>query len=373
MKKIFILLIIFSFVSFGASAIVTSSNQEGPVDGTFETINYNNPVEIDAFTFEYDGSADPSNLNPQDTYYFKLDVTEYDSIDDLERVQIIFYDQDVVTFSDDLETSNTGDVVVFEWQKDDELSIGGEMGINYSSSLNKSPSGITWEITSSTAPALTVDPNNKTGAAFEVEFKISKVANESSNWTFGFNIDDGVLNPDAASKNVSNASIQTGNDPEGGQTTYTMGWYGEISVPSGTIQWTSIEPNTNFDSANSDVLVDGFTFISNGDYAEAVAVSKTWAAITSQLGNVTGVALTSSTDITNNDPEQTFALKIESIEMVTNTDTNKSYSDQLIINSSQSRTDEDGVSQSYTIYIMTPAIIQNATYSGDIKFVITND
>lgn len=372
MKKVFVFLIITLISSLSIQVVLTSSHEEGPVPGEFTSTGFNNPVEIDQFVFKDNTGLSinsGASLNPQNIYYFKLDITDHDTVADLDQVQVIFYDNSV-TFGDSLTTSDEGDVVVFEWDKDDSLSQGGEMGILKNSTLAVSHSGITWEIISSTAPALSAD-ENLTQVSFEVSFKISKVADEgTNNWTFGFNIDDGVENPTAANKNVSNASIQTVVNPEGASHTYDMAWYGEIEVPSGPIQWSSITPGIDFGDANSDATITGFTFISNGDFYEEVAVEQVWNASGAAVANVTSASLAVSTDITNNNPAQTFAVQVESSEIVPNL--GQAYSNQLQINTGLATT-ESGTTRDYTLSLKTTTNLQNATYSGSIKFVIANN
>lgn len=385
MKKLILLFLLIAMLTM-YSQVPISSNDSDDVPGSFTSSGYNNPVEITNFIFNDsngDAVTDGSSLSPQGTYYFKLDITEYDTLADIERVQIIFY-EDSKTFGSETSTTNTGDYVIFEWNRtaigDSDLPDG-EVLINFESSfISGNDSDISWQVINKTGPSISANDTDTT-VSFEVEFKISKVAREGSgNWQFGLNIDDGLENPTASSTNKSGSAIRTGNDPLGGSHSYSMDWYGEISIPDATVDWSGeISPGSRFNDANSELHIQNIKYISNGSYAEEIAVEESWTASGAKVAGVTGVDLVSVNDLTTNDTAQTFALKIngsddlDSAIEITPNDSIITYSDQIAVRSGESNTTENGNLSEYYLYLSTSTELQNATYTGNLKFVITND
>lgn len=389
-----------SIIFLAASLLVLGSYQvfnieantnNDTIDGEFKSSGYNNPVEVTNFVFTEvntdSGIGDGSSLTPQKEYYFKFDILEYDTFEDVQSVEIVFYNT-TSALTTDPSTTTDGAVAVFEWHRGEAYTTAGAMGLSTTSAgvrtISNTLSGITWEVTNSTAPALD-GANSSTEVAFEVSFKISKVAEEgTNNWQFGYIIKDGLLNLSETAI-VSNVAIAEGSSPDASSFAYSMDWYGEIEVPASGISWTAISPGMAFDDAASLQTSGAVKYIANGDYFEKVQVTEVWNVTNAVLDNVTNASLTSGSIVAANNPPQGFALKVVSGSVVSGSFTPSGqgdeftpnndgdpYSAEIVLSNETYLADEAGRHKIYQFKVQTSTDLQNATYTGNIKFTISN-
>jgi len=298
-------------------------------------------------------------------------------------VEVVFYNT-TSALNVDPSTTTDGAMAVFEWNRNNAFTTAGAMALSQTGSgvleISNTFSGITWEVTNSTAPALD-GANSSTEVAFEVSFKISKVAEQGTdNWQFGYVIKDGLQNLSEVSI-ASNVAIEADN----GATYYSMDWYGEILVPATGISWTSITPGMDFDDAGSLQTTGAIKYIANGDYYEKVQVTEVWNVTNAQLSNVTNANLTTGAIVNTTNPPQTFALRVVTGSGLSSNftpSTNESefqpdydgdiYSAEIVLRNETYLADEAGRQEIYQFKVRTSTDLQNATYTGNIKFTISN-
>ena len=382
------LLVFGSYQTFDVIADTTDTTPEDDtIEGEFTSSGYNNPVEVTSFTFSEANTTTAitvgETLTPQKEYYFKLDILEYDTFEDIESVEVVFYNT-TSALTVDPSTTTDGAMAVFEWNRNNAFTTAGAMALSQTGSgvleISNTFSGITWEVTNSTAPALD-GANSSTEVAFEVSFKISKVAEQGTdNWQFGYVIKDGLQNLSEVSI-ASNVAIEADN----GATYYSMDWYGEILVPATGISWTSITPGMDFDEAGSLQTTGAIKYIANGDYYEKVQVTEVWNVTNAQLSNVTNANLTTGAIVNTTNPAQTFALRVVTGSGLSSNftpSTNESefvpdydgdiYSAEIVLRNETYLADEAGRQEIYQFKVRTSTDLQNATYTGNIKFTISN-
>ena len=420
-----------SITTMNAYGIVQSNDgtpEDDTIDGEFTSSGYNNPTEVTHFEFkEIDdtNSISGSNiisgasLTPQKKYYVKLEIYDRETIADVTRVAVSFFDNtdysDGDTFRGKPEPSSTsnGKSVVIGWDRGNLHSSQGAIGLytsvnpvedpnrsmDYHAVVGNTISSInSWEIVQSTAPAVGVN-ENLTEAAFEFIFKISRVAREGiNNWQFGYYIQDGVQNNNTINT-ITNPGITTGSDPDSGRSTYSMQWYGEINVPT-TISWAGITPGVDFTDSASVVTGAGFKYYVNGGFEIAAQISNQWTPSATQVANVQPAQLTEAAIIDASNPPQAFAMEIitqsasgnnESSQVAFNPKPSDSngLSEEVVIQRTpnpvstgigyfaeqgfENTASGDGELDGYTFYLKTSTDLQNATYSGEIKFTLRND
>lgn len=403
----------FSIIAFAAMLMtfhtygLIESSEETPdndtIDGEFQSSGYNNPTEVTDFEFRKANTSSAivsgASLTPNQEYYVRFEIYDREGFADVTRVAIAFFDNDgyqnsqANTFRGDQEpgVSSNGDEITFAWWRADPLSSAGAIGIPSSNADGATLQNAynSWEIIQSTAPAVGTHTDHLTEAAFEFVFRMSRVANEATHsWRFGYLIEDGVLNGGNLSIITSTGiqiSTSPDTDPDDGVNTFSMDWYGEIEVPSENISWSSISPGMGFDDANAEVKTENFTYYSNGEYKVDVAVTNIWTASAAQVSGVQNAQLTSSSIIDASQPPQTFSLKFDvgsanpetRIEITPTAITNV-YSEAVDYNAvlntaTPTATSESGKDEDYYFYLKTSDSLQNATYSGNIKFTIRND
>ena len=429
MKFIIILLSLgFSLMTMDAYGIV-QSNDETPeddtIDGEFTSSGYNNPTEVTHFEFkEIDdtNSISGSNiisgasLTPQKKYYVKLEIYDRETIADVTRVAINFFDNSTDSDGDTFRgkpepnANSRGESVVIGWDRGNLHSSQGAIGLfdsiepgtagenmdGHAIVGNTISSIVSWEIIQSTAPAVGVN-ENLTEAAFEFIFKISRVAREGiNNWQFGYYIQDGVQNNNTINT-ITNPGVTTGSDPDSGRSTYSMQWYGEINVPT-AISWSGITPGVDFTDPASVVTGTGFEYFVNGGFEIAAQISNQWTPSATQVANVQPAQLTGAAVIDASNPPQAFAMEILTQSAVGKNGSTpvaftpdptdlEDYSFEVVIQRSPTANGnvfikEAGINnatpinsdfEGYTFYLKTSTDLQNATYSGEIKFTLRND
>lgn len=377
-KSGLMMMIAFIILSFGFNLLsIMSSN--GDVDGEFNSKGFNNDVEIQAVRlFEVDGSTSSAiqsgvSLQPRNTYRLEIDVLDFDSVNDIETLEIRFFH--VVTgtsvsaaFNQATTTPDDGSVLVLRFTNDD--TNGGSFELITSAA-------VTWKLHNSTVPAIGAQNQSFT---FEVEFEISSVAKftEDLEWYFGLLVTDGFLAEGADLRTVTYAGIDLGNAPLDGEASFNMNWYGEINVPQeARVSWPVLLPGSGFDSPNNNATIPAIRYIANGGLARQINSDLNWIATQGDIENVPNATLNTNTNVaieTTQTP-QTFSLSVNESDENYGT----SSGDAAFIltaftetGTEPSGTTETGIEIRYEVFIALSRNFQNATYEGKITFLITN-
>lgn len=377
----FMLMLSLVIMFFGHTILELSATEnEDGVDGQFNSQGFNNDADIEAVRlFQVIGSTSTAinageSLQPQNTYRFEIDVFDFDSVNDIETLEIrLFYvaSGSGLGLNDAFEatttTSDDGSTLVLRFTNDKDE--GGSFALITNAAVS-------WELMNTTVPAVNVTDQAFT---FEVEFKISKVATFSTDaeWHLGLLVTDGFLAEGADLRTVTYASISLGNDPLVGASTFNMNWYGEISVPDETsVSWPLLLPGSDFDAVNNNATLPAITYISNGGYAREVNSTATWVATQAGITNAPNANLNLVTSAAVEDfAPQTFGLRIN--EADENYDTDLGNAITILDGFSETGiqtegTNEAGVLVRYEVFIALSRNFQNATYEGRLTFLITN-
>jgi hypothetical protein len=292
MKKAFLTKFLLAGLCLIAGTITLSHisvlAEEGPVDdvdGQLTSQNFNNRASVTNFGLEDSaGGVNPgSDLTPSQSYTVSIEVSDPDTIADLNSFEIRFFYFEgspstpgalSSAFNGAQKTDATGNALVMEWNVTTQaMNIVSEGAV------------FTWEILNSTVPAINL---NATEFTFEVEFRISKVAQESDpaslKWYFGTIINDGKLSLVSGSDPIDVVDfglvVTTGSSITEAPSGWNMSWYGEVVVSPGTsIAWDDVPSGVTFGGENSNQTLSGINFISNGNYNTNIKSTATWEAV----------------------------------------------------------------------------------------------
>jgi hypothetical protein len=326
--------------------VKTTEKENGTVDGptnsaNFTVVSSNNVPTID-YVKLYDTGGTPaevSAMTPQVEYDARVKVTDADGLADLTTIVVkVWYDADGGTpTSGEFSAISAGDAqtaIIMTWTEGGTFVLTEE-------------SGSTWALGTGVAPV------DLTGY-FQFKFIVGKVATEttdSANWQIAAKVTD----------DSSQTAFAYDTDTE----TNDMNWYGEITVPTATVNWGTVNPGMAFGEGAPSEKALGVTvkYISNGAYDEKVKSGTTWA------GAPSGTA-TLATDGT---PEaaQEFALKAD--------DTGTLASAVVVdatgvaIDESGTQTAEAGDSAAdNALWLKLASTFSKATYSGTITYIIAH-
>ena len=367
------------------------------VDGSFESVGYNNPVELQGFELLDQNMNAAYALNPYQDYTVRLTLHDEDSIADIKQISMVFYYGTEPT--NDLEglintgTTTDGTAFVVNWERDpilfDPFVATAPTVFNISSSA--SPSDFTWDVMNSTTPSILADFDEELETktfTFEFSFRVSKVAPQTSSgeWRFGAVITDGLF-PNQSDLYQATSSalniISNGNPLSGPGTQFNMNWYGEVQIEENMeINWTDVTPPLDFGGNQSLATTSSITFISNGTYDRATAASDIWNIVNSfgdpsEAADGSTVAALTADKLTL---AQTFGL-IAAIEgnstYTMNTENSRlvptlNELTQYTILGGAGRTAEAGNQYVFEYYLGLSPFFQNATYKGSIEIKINN-
>ena len=377
--------------------VMASDNND--VDGSFESVGFNNPVELRGFELlDSQGNAAYA-LNPFQTYTVRLTLHDEDSIADVKSVALVFYYGQEET--SDLGglisggTTNDGEVFVAQWERDNIESEPFAATAPAVFEIKSSGSSVdnvndenefTWAIQNSTTPAILADFNEELDTktfTFEFEFRVSKVAPQTSagEWRFGLSVVDGLF-PNESSEDLTTSSalrvVSSGDPLEGPGTQFNMNWFGEVVIPEAMqIVWTDVVPPLDFGGENSLTTTDQIRFISNGSYERATAASDIWEIVGDPAADNSTKAALALGDLTE---AQTFGL-LAAISESSTYNLNRGDSrlspsaagdTQYTILGGNGRTEELGNSYVFEYYLALSEFFQNATYKGSIEIKINN-
>ena len=373
-----------------------TAEDSGDVDGTFQAIGYNNPVELTRFeVLDKDGLNVTSVLTPRERYLISFDVYDFDSIIDIKQIDIVFYydKDDQRSFASILEegTSLQGDEVVIRWQRDisnadstqPELydpTSPDSFEIIFDESIDGSLS--TWKILNSTTPAiLEAGTQTPTAFTFEFEIQISKVAPEDTNgaWRFGILIIDGAFPNYSDLATLSSPAIHVG--PTGPLTESTsyfnMNFYGELSIPTdAAIIWQGVEPGMTYTHENALSVLENVKYLANGAYVHENSINAFWVISGAAADGTTLAALTADLF----DGPQQFAVRAgmnviglaepeDGIQMRQGEDGDTLAYAPIVL---RDRSDENGHFYDFYYWLALSENFQNAQYSGLITAKVNN-
>lgn len=278
---VFALLI--TMASFQGFSIIAS--EDGEIDGELTSSNYNNRASVDDFDLLHDGSSigAGNSIDPNTFITAQVTVIDPDSIDDLNSIKFFFYydtttasTPGALTLNESDETDDTGSQFVAEWTRASE-----------SISVVENQDSFTWEINSFTAPAVTADYDADT-FTFEIEFRVSKVANftSSDEWYFGTVIDDGRVSLDAGSDDTNVVDkglvVDTGSSTSVSPSGFDINFYGEIVLSQDNVSWSGVRAGDTFSSTSSSAVLSGTQYIANNTYETNIKSSEIWEAVITQ-------------------------------------------------------------------------------------------
>lgn len=215
---------------------VALAAEEGSTSGSFTNGNEAPAVNSVALWTTVGTPAATTTMTPQVEYNVKVGVTDNNTLNDLNTVQVtIFYRATVPTFPGDVPLAGATQTVAI-------LTC----NVSASPSWSIDPStSTTWSQQTSVQPTLT-----GTTGTFEFHFTPGKVATEATgNWYI-----------------YAKATDKTPASGDNHQDTLNMNWYGEVTV-TGTVGFGSVTLGINEDPCDSPVSA---TYISNGNYAEQI-------------------------------------------------------------------------------------------------------
>jgi len=368
------------------------------VDGSFEAIGYNNPVEINRFeVYDKDGLSVASNFTPQERYVIEFEIFDADTIEDIKMIEIVFYysqsGEEDRSLSSLLEEGTTlsGEELVIVYERDIS-SADNEAPENYAPNhpedfvirFNEdiNPLLSSWKILNSTTSSiLPSSSSTPTAFTFEVEFQISRVAPESRDgeWKFGVQITDGAVPNFSELYTVSKAAIHVGANQvlENAPSLFNMNFYGELRIPTGAaIVWSGVEPGMSYDHANALAVLEDVIYIANGEYVHENSLNAFWLISGAAADGATLAALTAEAF----DSPQQFAVRAgmnviglsepeEGIQMEPGSEGDLLAYAPIVL---RDRSDEMGHLYDFYYWLALSDIFQNAQYTGLVTAKVNN-
>jgi hypothetical protein len=374
MKKI---LLAFTFTSLLLIATLILSFQpimaNDPIDGTFNSTGFNNPTEYTKFQIqEVNSSGDlietaltsGSAFTPQMTYRFTLGVSDEDTLEDIESIQVHFYfDEFVATAT----TNNDSTYVVLEWSFTNQNFV-----LVTNSSFTTS-----WNVERSSTPTL----GDKSGD-FTFDLKMSMVArfSNTAEWRVGLVVVDGLEASGYEPKAVEHPTIgiSADNPLTVGASGFDMQFFGLIKIPAGTTAiWNSVRPNMEFGAEGSKFSLENINYIANGQYNREIKASPIWEIEGSMAADgSTSAALTIDLnkvgESSQSSDAQLFAIKALDSDTVASGVIVPGGTNTEAFNTDITFTNEEGVDVTVYLWLAISSRFQNATYKGQIILSINN-
>lgn len=307
-------LMLATLISLQSTTVIAEGGEtdDDEVDGELTSQNYNNRASVIDFDL-----ADSSNsttvdsgtsLDPNTSYTAQVTIKDPDTIRDLNSVKFYFYYQDIespstpgaLTLTQSAVTDDTGSQFVVEWN-----TTTNAIQVVSSGAIN------TWDLVSNTVPSST--DFDGTDFIFEFEFKISKVATETSdaNWFFGTVISDGAESLESGVDDElivdKGLLLSTGSSITNPPSKWSMNFYGEIELTQSNVSWSGVAAGADFDETNSEATLSGTTYIANGAYSTRIKSSALWNAMITEenvnqlISGFSNTAIDAFTEQYNND------------------------------------------------------------------------
>jgi hypothetical protein len=301
------------------------------------TINAVNdaPVVNNVGIYQTDHITTVTSMTPQIEYTVKVTVSDYDTLNDLSTLKVtIFYDIDGAYAPGDVPGSgNTQTAAILT------------RTVSGTPSWSVSPgSSSTWSILSGNC----VQPDlSGTSGDFWFHFKAGKVATATSG--------------SAKWHIYAKATDQVSATGDNYQANRTMNWYGELTLNTPSVAWSSVTPGSGFGAGVNTQTGVSVTCIANGNYKTQVMSSSSW----------TGTGSNANFDNSGNcsSPNQ-FSLQANAINGFPGIQVTTSSAD---IDLSGVQTTETGVTVSTnTLWLKAAQVFRNSTYSGTITYTIAS-
>ncbi len=229
--KIFALLVVM-MVAIGTTVLPAMADETSS-EGSFNLGNA--APSVTSITLHNADHSDPtiSAMNPQNEYAVKIDISDANTLNDINEIQVIIKTNTTSTDESDTVT----DKATYKWT----TTAGGTWSI-------VGPSGSTWNVNTGTSSQPT--DFGATSGTWWLNFVPGKVAKESTTWDIYVKVTD--------KGSLSGDSIVWGK---------TMNWYGEISAEDSSYSFGDIGLGDTDKSIStpSDHNIDVKT-ISNGNY-----------------------------------------------------------------------------------------------------------
>lgn len=330
--KIIALVLAMLLVMTVASPAVLAA-PEGQVTGRF---GINAPPTITSV------SLTPTAVTPQTSSTVSVVVSDSDNISDLSTLVVkVRYDADGgIPTVGEFDAASAGvqtAVAIVTWT---------HTGGNNSTTV-LTPAATTWSVSGYTVP--TTNGNfNGTSFTFSFPITIGKVATETSGsalWQIDAKATDSV------------GQTAYNYDAEGA----AMNWYGEITVPAGTLDWGSLPPGSDF-AATSKPFGSTIAFVANGPYDERVRSSASW----------TGATYTATLDATGAAANAgQFSLRA---------DDTSTLGSAVLVDSTGVTVDDTGVqtaeagdsAANYYLWLKLAPVFNKDVYNGTITFIVAN-
>ena len=381
--------------------VYASTPDDDTVDGEFQSSGYNNPVSLTKFTLEdrtrvgniievVDETTSPVSVTtgvavaraiesyeyiiPQQEYTAEFTLHDRDTYQDIESVELrIFYNYSgsgmtngaVMASVEGTPDSGTGAVI--KWQR------------NVHSNqffVHNTQASVSWEVINSTVPALNVTSESMT---FEVAFMVSKVARQSNDqeWHIGINVIDSLTATGITESNLFAEIGMSDTDPiNATPASFNMAFYGEVELPDGiTLDWGAIKPGSDF--AENQATTGSITFLSNGNFDTEISSSTLWQATNTAI-DVGDATLVTDPAVATSTTPQAFGLRFNDSDG-THALTGGSPNAETVnvegvdLDNGLPATAESGVQRSYAVFLAISKDFQNATYNGEVIFLVSNN
>ena len=381
--------------------VYASTPDDDTVDGEFQSTGYNNPVSLTKFTLEdrtrvgniievVDETTSPVSVTtdvavaraiesyeyiiPQQEYTAEFTLHDRDTYQDIDSVELrIFYNVSgsgltngaVMASVEGTPDSGTGAVI--KWQRNVH---------NNQFFVHNTQASVSWEVINSTVPALNVTSESMT---FEVTFMVSKVARQSNDqeWHIGINVIDSLTATGITESNLFAEIGMSDTDPiNATPASFNMAFYGEVELPDGiTLDWGAIKPGSDF--AENQATTGSITFLSNGNFDTEISSSTLWQATNTAIDVADATLVTDPAVATSTTP-QAFGLRFNDLDG-THALTGGSPNAETVnvegvdLDNGLPATAESGVQRSYAVFLAISKDFQNATYNGEVIFLVSNN
>ena len=394
MKKIllaFLTLITLSLIT--QPYVFATVEDDDDLPSSFGVSGFNNPSSVDAFNVVDMNGNRVFSFTPQREYVMQITITDADSIQDLKSLELrLFYVErngsvdptyaDIeAVFDDTTDTPISGEAFVVRWGRIDENDPGSaslqDFEILYANGNDDDISS--WEIVNSTTPAIAGNNTQIDTFTFEVHFRVSKVAPQSphAEWHIGYVLEDGFVDNGSQIDTSSSAQLRISqtNPLELPGSSFNMDFYAEVQLATGeTLVWSDVEAGADFfDGPNNVDDLENITFISNGTHVQNTWADQVWEIVNTGAVPL-GVTMAALSEDALND-EQMFGLKVNTASISPTALRLMEFNGNSIVKTdvdTDSRTDENGITVTYSYFVSLSPQFQNATYNGKVYVSVTN-
>ena len=269
------------------------------------------------------GITPPGTADPYVETSIDVEVTDYNTMADIDRVKIVFY----LASAGQAGSGDTQVRAIMEWVRGSGWSIDPNAG------------GTTWALNSGSCS--TPASESATVETWTFTFTPGKVAAEG-NWDTYAEAEDG--------------------DGQIGFNTHSstaMNWRGEINVTSGNVTWTDVVPGSDYEDTNNKQSSISVNYIANGAYHEKLSASATWTGTPNADLDDTGVVANANE----------FALKAKDVDV---------YTSAVQVDSSGVTIDDTGgltfeagdTVSANTLWLKLAPGFATGTYTGTITYII---